>query len=129
MMKTELIQNVGGSASMSINGENNWSPEKSATLYGINNWGNGYFRINQSGNVLVTPMGASGPSVDVYDLTQDLLDRGIRVPIMIRFPDIIKARVQQLNSCFQKAFVDHSYKGQYCGVYPIKVNQQRHLVQ
>jgi len=107
----------------------NWSPEKSAELYGINNWGNGYFRVNNAGNVSVTPMGANGPSVDLFELTQDLLDRGIRVPIMIRFPDIIKSRIELLNSCFQKAFADHGYKGEYCGVYPIKVNQQRHLVQ
>jgi arginine decarboxylase, biosynthetic len=107
----------------------NWSPEKSAELYGINNWGNGYFRVNSQGNVSVTPMGANGPSVDLHELTQDLLDRGIRVPIMIRFPEIIKSRVELLNGCFHKAFQDHNYKGQYCGVYPIKVNQQRHLVQ
>lgn len=106
-----------------------WTPEKSAELYGINNWGNGYFRTNSNGNISVTPMGANGPSVDLYELTQDLLDRGIRVPIMIRFPDIIRSRVELLNSCFQKAFADHGYKGQYRGVYPIKVNQQRHLVQ
>jgi arginine decarboxylase len=74
-------------------------------------------------------MGAKGPSVDLHELTQDLLDRGIRVPIMIRFPDIIKSRVELLHGCFQKAFADHGYKGEYCGVYPIKVNQQRHLVQ
>jgi arginine decarboxylase len=77
----------------------------------------------------VTPMGANGPSVDLFELTQDLLDRGIRVPIMIRFPDIIKARVELLNNCFSKAFADHGYRGSYRGVYPIKVNQQRHLVQ
>lgn len=106
-----------------------WSSEKSAEIYGINNWGNGYFRANKNGNVQVTPMGASGPSVDLFELTQDLMDRGIRVPIMIRFPDIIKARVGLIHSCFEKAFADHGYKGQYRGVYPIKVNQQRHLVQ
>lgn len=107
----------------------NWSPEKSAELYGINNWGNGYFRVNNNGNVSITPMGSSGASVDLYDLTQDLLDRGIRVPIMIRFPEIMKSRVELLNGCFAKAIADHNYKGEYKGVYPIKVNQQRHLVQ
>ncbi|RYZ87421.1 MAG: biosynthetic arginine decarboxylase, partial [Proteobacteria bacterium] len=122
-------ENPGGNGSMTNTPTSNWTPEKSATLYGINNWGNGYFRVNPSGNVTVTPMDSTGPSLDLFELTQDLLDRGIRVPIMIRFPDIIKARVRQLHSCFQKAFVDHSYKGNYCGVYPIKVNQQRHLVQ
>ena len=107
----------------------NWSPEKSASLYGINNWGNGYFRVNSAGNVSVSPTGANGAQIDLHELTQELQDRGIRVPIMVRFPDIIKERVQLLYSCFQKAFVDHNYKGEYCGVYPIKVNQQRHLVQ
>ena len=106
-----------------------WSVEKSASLYGINNWGSGYFKINAQGNVIVTPSGSQGPQVDLYELTQDLLDRGIRIPIMIRFQDIIKARVELLHGCFQKAFIDHGYKGQYCGVYPIKVNQQKHLVQ
>lgn len=106
-----------------------WSVENSAKVYGINNWGNGYFKINEQGNVQVTPKNTKGPSVDLYELTQELQDRGIRIPIMIRFPDIIKERVQLLHSCFQKAFADHNYRGQYRGVYPIKVNQQRHLVQ
>jgi len=107
----------------------NWTPEKSAALYGINGWGKGYFRINKAGHVLVTPEGENGKSLDLYELTQDLMDRGIRVPIMVRFPDIIKSRVELLHSCFQKAFKDHNYKGHYQGVYPIKVNQQRHLVE
>jgi arginine decarboxylase len=106
-----------------------WNPEKSAELYGINNWGSGYFRVNAQGRVQVTPSGATGPSVDLYELTQDLLDRGIRVPIMIRFPDIIRSRVELLHGVFQKAFADHNYKGNYFGVYPIKVNQQKHLVE
>jgi arginine decarboxylase len=106
-----------------------WSTEQAAEMYGINSWGNGYFRVNKAGNVMVTPSGTEGPQVDLYELTQDLLDRGIRVPIMIRFPDILKARVELINNCFAKAIADHSYKGQYYGVYPIKVNQQRHLVE
>ena len=106
-----------------------WSAEQSAELYGINTWGNGYFRVNKQGNVSVTPCGEKGPSVDLNELTQDLLDRGIRVPIMIRFPDIIKARVELINNCFANAIKDHNYKGSYRGVYPIKVNQQRHLVE
>ncbi|MGZ3690087.1 MAG: biosynthetic arginine decarboxylase [Pseudobdellovibrio sp.] len=106
-----------------------WSVEESAKIYGINNWGNGYFRINNNGNVAVTPKGIKGNSLDLYELTQELQDRGIRVPIMIRFPDILNERVHLLHSCFQKAIADHSYNGQYRGVYPIKVNQQRHLVQ
>ena len=107
---------------------NDWSLDRSADVYGINAWGSGYFRINAQGNVSVVPS-TSGPEVDLFDLTQDLLDRGFRVPIMIRFPDILKARVELINSCFQKAINDHNYRGAYTGVYPIKVNQQRHLVE
>ncbi len=107
----------------------NWNSEKSAALYGINNWGAGYFRVNNSGHVMITPEGMNGKTLDLFELTQDLLDRGIRVPIMVRFPDIIKSRVELMHACFQKAFQDHGYKGQYQGVYPIKVNQQRHLVE
>lgn len=107
----------------------NWSVEKSASVYGINQWGAGYFRINQQGNISVSPQGDKGPQVDLYELTQELQDRGIRSPILIRFTDIIRERVNLLHDCFQKAFADHNYKGKYSGVYPIKVNQQRHLVQ
>lgn len=106
-----------------------WTPEKTAELYGINNWGSGYYRVNPQGRVQITPQGPTGPSVDLYELTQDLLDRGMRAPIMIRFPDIIRSRVELLHNCFLNAFTDHNYKGDYCGVYPVKVNQQRHLVQ
>lgn len=106
-----------------------WTSEKSAELYGINSWGQGYFRINENGNVAITPTGNGQPHIDLFELTQDLLDRGIRVPIMIRFPDIIKKRVELINQCFRKAISDHNYKGEYTGVYPIKVNQQSQLVE
>lgn len=107
-----------------------WSKQQSEEVYGINAWGEGYFRVNDSGHVCVHPDGqVSGPNVDLYELTQDLLDRGIRVPIMIRFPDILKARVDLINDCFAKAVTEYNYKGYYAGVYPVKVNQQRHLVE
>lgn len=79
--------------------------------------------------MVVTPQGPNGPSVDLLELTQDLKERGIRVPLLIRFPDITKARIELLSTCFTKAIEDNGYKGSYRGVYPIKVNQQRHLVE
>ncbi len=106
-----------------------WGSEKSADLYGIKSWGNDYFQINQNGNVCVSPHGPKKASFDLFELTQDLLDRGIRAPIMIRFPDIIKSRVELLNNCFNNAIQEYGYKASYRGVYPIKVNQQRQLVQ
>jgi arginine decarboxylase len=106
-----------------------WGPEKSAGMYGINNWGQGYYRINEKGNVGIYPSPQGPAQIDLYELTQDLLDRGIRVPIMIRFLDILKSRIELINECFQKAIQEHGYKGCYQGVYPIKVNQQHQLVE
>lgn len=107
----------------------NWTTEQSKELYGVGYWGSGFFDVNEKGNIAVTPQGATGPHVDLLELTQDLQERGIQVPMLIRFPDITKARIELLSKCFAKAIEDNGYKGSYRGVYPIKVNQQRHLVE
>ncbi len=109
--------------------QENWNIEKSGHLYGISYWGGNYFRINKTGNVEISPLGLEGPKIDLRQLVDDLQERGIRLPILIRFPDIIKTRIDMLAGCFAKAMQDSSYKGTYCGVYPIKVNQQRHIVE
>ncbi len=106
-----------------------WSTRKSADLYGINYWGAGFFGINEDGHVEVRPSGLQGQKLDLYGLVQDLLERGIRMPILLRFPDIIKSRLELLSGCFSKAIEEAKYQGVYRGVYPIKVNQQRHLVE
>ena len=106
-----------------------WSTEKSKELYGVGLWGSNFFDVNDKGNIVVTPSGPTGPSVDLLELTQDLQERGIRVPMLIRFPDITKSRVELLSGCFKKSIEESGYKGAYRGVYPIKVNQQKHLVQ
>lgn len=108
---------------------NNWTTENSAETYGINSWGANYYRINDRGNVEVTPMGPKGPRLDLKELMADLVERGIRVPMLIRFPDIIRSRIELLNKCFSTAIDSYGYKNSYCGVYPIKVNQQRHVVE
>jgi len=104
----------------------NWNFKKSAELYGINEWGKGYFKINKDGNVDINP--EKNKCLDLYKLTQDLIERGIRSPLLIRFPDIVKKRVKLLSDCFDNAIKESKYKGGYSGVYPIKVNQQKHLV-
>lgn len=106
-----------------------WSVGNSAEIYGINQWGQGYFKINDKGNVSIYPFQNTQRQIDLFELTEDLRDRGIRVPIMIRFPDIIRARIELINKCFSTAIQDHGYKGGYRGVYPIKVNQQHQLVE
>src|SRR4051812_4161568 len=110
-------------------GMSDWNIRKSADLYGINYWGANFFRINDQGHVEVRPSGVNGPALDLYNLVQDLQERGIRMPILVRFPDIIKARIELLSGCFARAIEEAKYTGVYRGVYPIKVNQQKHLVE
>ena len=106
-----------------------WSIEESLNLYNMPHWSKGYFSINNKGNVCVTPKGEDGPSLDLKDLVEDLKKRGIRLPLWIRFPDIVASRISQLRTCFHKAFESYKFQGNYRGVYPVKVNQQRALVQ
>lgn len=106
-----------------------WNCRKSAELYGINYWGANFFSINDAGNVQLKPPGATGPGLDLHNLVQDLQERGIRLPILLRFPDVIKARIELLAGCFARAVEEAKYTGVYRGVYPIKVNQQKHLVE
>ena len=102
-----------------------WDIEKAKEIYGIPTWGKQYFQVNAKGNVTVCPQGSEGPNVDLLELTQDLQERGIRCPMLIRFPDITKERIRLLNRCFDKAIAEYKYTGHYHCVYPIKVNQQR----
>src|SRR4051812_24531507 len=102
-------------ASAQFNGKS-WTIEDSEEVYGINTWGSGYFRVNAKGRVSVTPHGPNGACVDLLDLTEDLRDRGIRTPILVRFPDIVKSRVRLLNSCFSESIKESGYNGRYCGV-------------
>lgn len=106
-----------------------WSIEKSSALYGVQYWGATYFQINPTGNLDILPQGKGGPALDLKELTQDLLERGMRLPLLLRFPDIVQHRVKLLNECFIKAIEDYRYNGVYRGVYPVKVNQQKHLVE
>ena len=109
-------------------GRSGWSIQQSAELYNVENWGSGFFSINSRGNVQVHPDGPQGERIDLKDLVQELQDRGIQLPILVRFSDILKQRVLQLNESFNKAIEEYAYKGRYMGVFPIKVNQQRHVV-
>lgn len=106
-----------------------WNVKKSLSLYNVGGWGGNFFGINEKGNVNVTPRGPGGPALDLLELVNDLVDRGLRAPLWIRFPDVLEARVKMIAEAFHSAFHTYGYKGKYRGVYPIKVNQQRHLVE
>jgi arginine decarboxylase len=106
-----------------------WSIEDSEELYRIKGWGEPYFSINAAGRVTVSPMGERGGSLDLYELVQALQKRNIQLPLLIRFPDILQNRIERLHACFAKAIARYNYDGVYRGVFPVKCNQQRHLVE
>jgi len=105
-----------------------WTVRDCMELYNVPNWGAGFFSINARGHVQVTPR-PDGPGIDLLDLVTDLQQRGLRPPLLVRFSDILAARVQGLCGAFDKAIGEYGYGGRYRGVYPIKVNQQRHVVE
>lgn len=106
-----------------------WTVEDSAELYGIRNWGSGYFDISETGSVIVSPNGTDGNvQVDLMDVVRDIRAKGINTPMLLRFSDILASRIHALNQCFADAITDCEYKGQYRGVYPIKVNQKHQVV-
>ena len=107
-----------------------WSHHDSADLYGIDDWGNGYFRISKKGEVTVRLNDEDGGKKDVSlcDLLEGLKERGTTVPVLFRFRDLLRSRIAELNDSFRKAIKEAGYQGKYQGVYPIKVNQQRHVL-
>ncbi len=106
-----------------------WTREDSAAQYGIERWGDGYFSISKDGTVLVSPDPNQAESIDLKKLVDRLVDRGLELPILIRFNGILRDRLRRLAECFQKAIDDHDYTNRYRCVFPIKVNQQREVVQ
>ncbi len=106
-----------------------WTIRDAAETYNVNAWGAGYFRINQAGNIQVTPDGNGGPAVDLFELVQDLKARGLGLPLLIRFSDILHSRVKMICECFGTAIKEYGFQGAYKGVFPIKVNQQHHVVE
>ncbi|MGF1459145.1 MAG: biosynthetic arginine decarboxylase [Leptolyngbyaceae cyanobacterium] len=106
-----------------------WTIEQSEELYRIHGWGDPYFSINAAGHVMVAPRGDRGGSLDLYDLVTALKQRNLELPILIRFSDILEDRIERLNACFAKAIARYRYHGVYRGVFPVKCNQQRHLVE
>jgi arginine decarboxylase len=107
-----------------------WTIDAARSLYNIEGWGAGYFDINEAGRVVVRP-DRSHPErqLDLLDLARDLEEQGVPLPVLLRFSDILRSRIQQLSERFQAAIKEYEYTGGYTTVYPIKVNQQRHVVE
>ena len=106
-----------------------WNIARSTELYGLEEWGGGAFAINEAGHIAVRPHGDDGPEIDLLSLVDDLQRRGLRTPILLRFSDILASRIGLLAGSFATAISEYEYNGRWRGVYPIKVKQQRHVVE
>src|SRR5260221_9746142 len=106
-----------------------WDIPSAVSLYNIDRWGSGYFTINRSGNVQVTPTQQDESSIDLMEVIQEARDRGMSFPLVIRFQDLLRHRVETVNRAFQSAISEAGYKNVYKGVFPIKVNQLREVVE
>ncbi len=107
-----------------------WTIEAAKSLYNIEGWGAGFFDVNERGHVVVRP-DAEHPNreLDLYDLANDLEEQGVQLPVLLRFSDILRSRLDGLSDRFTAAREEFGYSGNYTTVYPIKVNQQRHVVE
>ena len=106
-----------------------WSIEDSLELYQVPAWGKGYFSVNAAGHVVVRPDGVPGREIDLYEVVQGLSARDLRTPVVVRFSDILAHRLRHLHDAFAQAIAENDYRNRYAAVFPIKVNQQRLVVE
>jgi arginine decarboxylase len=107
-----------------------WSIASARALYNIEGWGIGFFDINEAGHVVVRPDRAKKDrELDLFELANDLEEQGVGLPLLLRFSDILRSRIESLNEKFTRAREEYGFSGGYTTVYPIKVNQQRHVVE
>lgn len=104
-----------------------WSVDDATRLYQLPEWGQGYFAVNELGNLVVLPSKDPTRAIDLFEVVQGLALRGLQTPVLLRFTDILEHRLREIRAAFDRAIVDSEYEGEYCCVYPIKVNQQRHV--
>ena len=106
-----------------------WDIQQARNLYNIHRWGAEYFDINEAGRVVAKPLRDGGATVDLTDVTEEARGRGLKFPLLIRFQDILRHRVESINTAFRNAIAEYNYQGKYRGVFPIKVNQLREVVE
>ena len=115
--------------SNSTNGNEQWNTQHARALYNIHRWGADYFDINDAGRVVAKPLRDTGAAVDLTDVIEEARARGLKFPLLIRFQDILRHRVESVNLAFRNAIAEFNYQGRYRGVFPIKVNQLREVVE
>ncbi|MEZ5565157.1 MAG: biosynthetic arginine decarboxylase [Gammaproteobacteria bacterium] len=120
---------VSASRESAPSAEVQWTPEDSTELYRVESWGDSFFRINEHGHASVQPFGDDRLSIDFVKLIEEVERRAISFPVLIRFQDVLQARVRMLNEAFASAIEEAGYGNSYTGVYPIKVNQLHEVVE
>jgi arginine decarboxylase len=118
-----------GDGSRKFNPAQPWRIEDSLELYLVNAWGKGYFSINQAGHVVVRPDTQLGHEIDLFDVVEGLKARDLTAPVVVRFSDILAHRLKHLHAAFAQAITENDYRNRYAAVFPIKVNQQRLVVE
>ena len=106
-----------------------WNIDSARALYNIQRWGAKYFDVNDAGHVVAKPLQDAGAGVDITDVIEEAKGRGLKFPLLIRFQDILRHRVEAINKAFQSSIAEFNYQGKYRGVFPIKVNQLREVVE
>lgn len=106
----------------------NWSIQDAQALYNTHHWGDDYFNINEAGHVTVAPNNSTKQPIDLYQISHEIRNQGLNLPVLLRITNILSDRVNKLCGAFDAAIKEHQYEGKYFPVYPIKVNQQRTVV-
>src|SRR5881397_1006998 len=106
-----------------------WDIESAIATYNVEGWGEGYFTVNSSGNVEARPLQDKSGSIDLLEVVNEARARNLGFPLLIRFQDLVRHRVESINRAFQTAITEFGYRNEYRGVFPIKVNQLREVVE
>ena len=123
------MEKNGRKGNTTLDPSDRWATADASELYDVPSWGKGYFSVGEQGHVLVHPEKDPTRSIDMKQLIDTLVLRGISLPILVRFAEILKHRLGEIHEAFDVAIREHKYNGGYCCVYPIKVNQQRQVVE
>ena len=109
--------------------KNDWDLEAANATYNVEGWGTGYFSINADGNVVAKPLRENGAAIPILEVVNEARSRGLPFPLVIRFQDLLRHRVESVNRAFENAITEFNYRGKYRGVFPIKVNQLREVIE
>src|SRR5438045_5073084 len=109
--------------------KNEWDIDAAIATYNVDAWGGGYFTVNTEGNVVAKPLQENGGSINILEVVNEARTRGLSFPLVIRFQDLLRHWVESVNLASQNAITGFGYRGSYRGVFPIKVNQLREVIE